>query len=359
MTVGFGILGAGMISGLHADALRNSRKAALTAVCDLDESRARKLAKEYAPDARVYAKLDHMLSDGRVEVVDVVTPNHLHTVAVLNAAAAGKHVLCEKPPAMSLAETDRMIRVCRRAGRKFGIFVQSRLREPIQQMKKALDEGRFGRVLRADAVMKWHRSAEYYHADAWRSDRRSGAGVTIQHAFHYIDLLQYLLGPAAAVEARMKNLAHPDVELEDTLDALVWFANGATGTVAASTALWPGTDVRIELYGERGAAIMQGAAFSLWKFQDERPEDDVLRRSGDPNQATAGGSPTALASVDHQRVIDDCVDAIQRDREVAIPCESVRPTLEMALAMYQSDRLRRPISLPLSDESDVWAAKNA
>jgi predicted dehydrogenase len=354
MTVGFGIVGAGMISGLHADAIRNSEKAALVAVCDVEEGRAQKLAADFAPDAGVYTRLDDLLADPRVEVVNIVTPNHLHTDAVLASAAAGKHVLCEKPPAMSLADTDRMIEACRRAGRKLGIFVQSRLREPIQQMKHALDAGRFGRVLRADAVMKWHRSTEYYHSDAWRSDRRSGAGVTIQHGFHYLDLLQYLVGPAAEVEARMENLAHRDVRLEDTLDARIRFASGPIGTVAASTALWPGSDVQIEIYGERGAAVMRGAAFSLWRFQDERPDDEAIRRAGDANQATAGSSPTALASIEHQRIIDDCVDAIREGREVVIPCTSVRPTLEMALAMYQSDRLGRPVTLPLDNEDDVW-----
>ncbi len=209
MTVGFGILGAGMISGLHADALENSGKARLAAVCDVARERAEKLAHDFAPDAKVYTALDAMLADPAVDVVDVVTPNSLHTDAVLAAIKAGKHVLCEKPPAMSLRDTGRMIEAARQANRKLGIFVQCRLREPIQQMKRALDQGRFGRLLRADAVMKWYRSTEYYLSDAWRSQRQSGAGVTIQHAFHYVDLLQYLVGPAESVQARMTNLGHP------------------------------------------------------------------------------------------------------------------------------------------------------
>jgi len=354
MTTGFGILGAGMISALHADALKNSQKAELVAVCDVQQERAEKLAGDFAPDAKVYTKLDDMLADPNVAVVNVVTPNHLHTDAVLAATAAGRHVLCEKPPAMSLADTDRMIDACRQANVKFGIFVQCRVREPIRQMKKAIDQGRFGRILRADAIMKWYRSTEYYHTDAWRSDRRSGAGVTVQHAFHYIDLLQYLMGPAKTVQARMGNLAHPDVKLEDTLDALIHFDNGATGSVTASTALWPGTDVRVEIYGECGAAVMQGAAFSLWQFQDELPEDETIRQAGDADQTTAGSDPTALASIEHQLVIDDCIDAIAENREVVIPCESVRPTLEMVLAMYKSDKEGRPIELPLTNEDDIW-----
>ncbi len=355
MATGFGILGAGLISALHAKALADSEKAELVAVCDLVEERAEKLANDYAPHARVYNKLDRMLADSQVEVVDVVTPNHLHTEPVLAAAAAGKHVLCEKPPAMSLAETDRMIAACRRARRKLGIFVQCRMREAIRHIRKALDEGRFGRLLHADAIMKWYRTTEYYQTDPWRSDRRSGAGVTIQHAFHYIDLLCCLMGPARAVQARMSNLGHPEIPVEDTVDALIRFENGVLGSVTASTALWPGTDVRIEVYGEAGAAIMKGAALSLWQFQDERPEDEAIRRSGDADQATAQSDPTALPSQEHQMVIDDCVDAIREDREVVIPCESVRPTLEVALAMYKSARLReQPVNLPLADERRIW-----
>ena len=354
MTVGFGILGAGMISGLHGDALKNSEKAELVAVCDVVQERAAKLAGDFASDAKVYTKLDDMLADPRVEVVSIVTPNHLHTEAVLAVAAAGKHVLCEKPPAMSLADTDRMIEACDAADRKFGIFVQCRVREPIQQISEAIDQGRFGRLLRADAVMKWYRSTEYYLADPWRSQRRSGAGVTIQHAFHYIDLLAYLAGGAESVQARMCNLAHPEVELEDTLEALIRFKNGAVGSINASTALWPGTDVRIEVYGEKGTAIMEGAAFSLWKFQDELPQDESIRQAGDATQATAGSSPTALASIDHQVVIDDCVDAIAENREVVIPCREVRPSLELALALYKSDRLGQTVNLPMADEEGIW-----
>ena len=149
MTIGFGILGAGMISSLHADALKNSTKARLVAVCDVQRQRAEKLTHDFAPEAKVYTALDALLADPKVDVVAVVTPNSLHTDAVVAAAKAGKHVLCEKPPAMSLRDTDRMIAACRQAGRKLGIFVQCRLREPVQQMRLALQQGRFGRLLRA------------------------------------------------------------------------------------------------------------------------------------------------------------------------------------------------------------------
>lgn len=350
---GFGILGAGMISGIHADALKNSQKAELLAICDVNQENAKKLAAQFAPEAKIYSSFDEMLKDKRIEVVNIVTPNHLHTDFVLKAAATGKHVLCEKPPAMSLEETDRMIRACKEANVKFGIFVQCRMREPIRHMKAALESGRFGKILRVDAIMKWFRAADYYKMDAWRSNRKCGAGVTIQHAFHYIDLLQYLMGPAAKVSAEMCNIAHPEIQLEDSLDAKIVFANGVKGFVQASTALWPGNDVRIEVYGSEGSAIMEGTAFKLWKFKEEEPEDEKIRAAGDAAQATASSNPSALPSGDHQYVIDDCVDAIESGREVCIPCSAVRPTLEIALGMYKSDKIRGEVNIPV-DEAGLW-----
>ncbi len=351
--MGFGIVGAGMISGLHADALRKSAKAELVAVCDVNVDNARKLVEKFAPKAPVYASFDELLANPQVEVVDIVTPNHLHTDFVLKAAAAGRHVLCEKPPAMSLEETDRMIEACRHAGVKFGVFVQCRIRAPMRHIKAALDAGRFGKVLRVDAIMKWFRPQDYYRMDAWRSNRRCGAGVTIQHAFHYIDLLQYLMGPASSVTAEMRNLAHPEIVLEDTLDARITFANGVRGFVQASTALWPGADVRIEVYGTEGCAVMEGTAFKTWKFKQEIPGDEAIRLCGNAAQATASGDHAALPSEDHQYVMDDCVDAINAGREVCIPCTDVRASLELALAMYLSDRKRAEVSLPIQ-EKGIW-----
>ncbi len=354
MTMGFGLIGAGMIAPLHADALSNSSKANLVAIADLSRERAEALARAHAPDATVYDSVEALLADPAVEAVSISTPNDKHTDFVLAAAAAGKHVLCEKPPAMTLEETDRMIAACEAAGVRFGIFVQCRVRTGIRQIKSALDAGRFGRILRADAAMKWYRAIDYYRRDAWRSNRRAGAGVTIQHAFHYLDLLVHLAGPVQSVSARMRNLTHPDVELEDTLDAHLAFTGGAIGAVEASTGLWPGTDVRVEIFGERGAAIMEGATITLWQFAEEAPEDEMIRTGGASTDAVASSDPTALASGEHQFVYDDLVEAAREGREVVIPASAVRPTLEAALAMYKSDRTGAPVELPLDPAEDVF-----
>jgi len=351
-TYGFGILGAGLVSPFHANAVIHSQGGKLTGICGRSKERADKLAAQF--NVKAFYSLDDMLKDPGIDVVNICLPNHLHHDAVLKCAAAGKHVLTEKPPAMTLRETDAMIEACRKAGVKFGCTVQCRVRKAIQAIKGAVDSGRFGKLLHADAYMKWFRGTEYYQSDAWRSSRKSGAGVTVQHAFHYIDLLQYLMGPGQQVEARMTNLAHPSVDIEDTLLAFVRFANGAQGVVQASTALWPGTDVRIEINGTDGTAIVTGEKMAVWQFRDEKPEDEEIRKLGSTAQKTAAGGAADFGFLDHQVVIQDMIDAIDENREVVIPVSSVRPTLEIVLAMYLSAGKNAPVTLPLENTRSTW-----
>jgi len=350
--LGFGLLGTGLIAPFHAKAIRGSNRARLVAAADLDAARLTKFTREF--NCREYASLEQMLLDPEIQVVNILTPNHLHTEAVLQAASAGKHVLVEKPPAMSLREMDAMRDACATAGVKIGVVLQCRVRRAVQAIRNAISDGRFGRIYHADAYMKWFRSSEYYRTDAWRMSRRSGAGVTIQQAFHYIDLLQYLVGPVKRVEAQMTNLAHPDIPLEDTVLAFVTYESGAQGVVEASTALWPGTDVRIEVNGENGTAITVGEHMDTWKFKDERPEDDEIRRYGSAAVATGATGAADLGFHDHQTVIEDMVFAIEHGREPMITLASVRPTLEWALAMYQSAKQHETVDLPILNEQAVW-----
>ncbi len=350
--IGFGLLGTGLVAPFHAQAILNSDKCSLIAIADIDQERAKKFSETY--NCKAYEKLDDLLEDDAIDVINVLTPNHLHKEAVIQSALAKKHVLVEKPPALSLKDVDEMIKICDSAGLRFGVVLQCRIRPAVQAVKKAIDSGRFGRVLQADAYMKWFRSAEYYHSDPWRSQRRSGAGVTIQHAFHYFDLLHYLNGRVAEVHAHMSNLNHGDVELEDTVMALLKYENGAQGVLQASTALYPGMDIRIEIYGTEGTAIIVGERIDVWKFKTEFPEDEKIRTIGSAAVVTAATGPTAFAFKDHQVVIEDMVDAILNDRDPVIPAPATRHTLELALAMYQSDKLGRAIALPIEDEENVW-----
>jgi UDP-N-acetyl-2-amino-2-deoxyglucuronate dehydrogenase len=351
-TIRFGLLGAGLVAPFHAKGIQASEGCELVAVADVVAERVQPLASRFG--CKAYGSLDQLLGDESIDVINVLTPNHLHRDTVIAAAQSGKHVLVEKPPAMSLKDTDDMIAACRYAGVKLGIALTCRVRKGVQVLRQAVAEGRFGRILQADAYMKWYRSSQYYMSDDWRSQRRSGAGVTIQQAFHYIDLLVYLAGHVRSVEARMRNMMHPEVDLEDTLVCLMDYDSGAQGIVSASTAFWPGTDMRIEINGENGAGVISGERMQTWKFRDERPEDEPIRQLGRTSVSTGATGPADFDFADHQTVIAGMARAIREDTDPLITVDSARHSLEVALAMYQSAASGRPVALPLTDESKIW-----
>lgn len=351
--IGFGVVGAGLIAPFHLNAIKDSVGGYCVGIFDVDMQKSKQMADKFG--AEVYSSLEQMLDDERVQVVCVATPNHLHTDTVVAAAAKGKHVITEKPPAMSLAETDKMLEACEKAGVKFGCFVQCRIRKAIQAIKTAVEQGRFGKLLHADAYMKWFRGQDYYTSDGWRGQKQSGSGVTVAQGFHYIDLLQFIAGPAAKVEAKMTNINHPGINLEDDVIAHIDYACGAKGVVQLSTAIWPGTDIRIEINGTEGTAVMVGEVMQTWKFKEEKPEDEQIRKFGDASQATGAGGAADFGHSDHTVVVQNMIEAINNDTDVVIPVRDVRPSLEIVLAMYQSAKYNKPVEMPIKDDNAVWA----
>lgn len=349
--LGFGIVGCGLVSQFHGAAIMNSAKAELIAATDLDDQRLSEFVAKYGGEKA--PSFEAILEDERIDVVNILTPNAMHAQFTVPALEAGKHVIVEKPPEMTLAKTDEMIAAAQRAGRKLAICLQVRLRESIRAIKSAIEAGRFGRLVEGDAYMKWFRPTDYYLMDDWRSKREQGAGVTIQHAFHYIDLLHHLMGPVKRVQARMTNLAHPEVQLEDTLKAFLEFENGAEGLVEASTALWPGRPPRIEINGEDGTAITEGEVMLAWDFRDKRPEDEQVMQIGRDTVAAGGTGAADLSYEEHMWLIEDMVDAIVEDRDPYVTAQSARHTLEIALAMYRSADTGEVVELPLPADTTI------
>ena len=350
--IGFGVVGAGLIAPFHLNAIKDSVGGKAVGIFDVCTEKAQEMADKF--DMKVYSSLAEMLDDSVIHVVCVATPNHLHKDIVIEAAKKGKHVLTEKPPAMTLGDTDEMLDACEKAGVKFGCFVQCRVRKAIQAIKAAVDQGRFGKLLHADAYMKWFRGQDYYTSDGWRGQKQSGSGVTVAQGFHYIDLLQYIAGPAVSVEAKMENIAHPGILLEDDVVAHIEYANGARGVVQLSTAIWPGTDIRIEINGTEGTAVMSGEKMQTWKFKDEREEDGAIANLGNAAQATGAGGAADFGHSDHTVVVQDMIESIKSGKEVVIPVKDVRPTIEIILAMYQSAAKKQAVKWPVQDDPAAW-----
>lgn len=346
----FGILGAGMIAPFHAKAIK-AAGAGLVGFASRTEDKAAKLAADFG--CKSWPSYEAMLADPEVNAVDITIPNHLHYQAAIAAAKAGKHVLVEKPPAMSLAHVDEMIATANHAGVKLGVVLNFRTKPAIQAIHAALEQGRFGRIFEVDATMKWWRDDAYFADAPWRTHKEWGGGATIQQGFHFIDLMQYFGGRVVSVNAQMGNLAHPNVPVDDNVRALVEFESGVVGSFLGSTALWPGHDIHIEIYGENGSAAMVGERMAQWKFRDERPEDAAIRELGKDAGPSGSTGAADMKFIGHQLIVEDFVRAIEQKSEPLGTGESARHTLEIAFAMYKSANSGKPVKLPLLDESGI------
>jgi UDP-N-acetyl-2-amino-2-deoxyglucuronate dehydrogenase len=320
------------------------------AVCDLDESRAESLASEFGAES--YAELDRMLQRPDVDVVSVCLPSGLHAAAGVRAAEAGKHVLVEKPIDVTLEAADRLIAAARANGVVGAVVSQHRFDAGVRRLREALEAGRLGRLLLGDAVVKWYRTQQYYRSADWRGTLRlDGGGALINQAIHYVDLLLWTMGPVERVFARTVRAAH-DIEVEDIALAVLTFRNGALGTIQASTSVYPGLPERLEISGSGGTVIVEAGQVAVWELEDEKGDTGPYGASSpvarEPAQAAAA-DPAALSYESHRLQIADMLEAVESGRDPLVTLDEGRRTLETVLAVYESARQGREVTLPGPD----------
>src|SRR5262245_41589707 len=275
MTIGFGIIGCGMISRFHAKAVADIRGAKVVACQDAFPQAADKLADELGCTA--YHDLDALLADPDVEVVTICTPSGLHMEPAVAAAKAGKHIIVEKPLDITLKRCDAMIEAAKKAGVVLSTIFPSRFHESSQLMKQAIDKGRFGRLTMGDTYVKWFRTQQYYDSGAWRGTwKLDGGGALMNQAIHSVDLLTWLMGPVTEITAVTATLAHQKIEVEDVATATVRFANGALGVIEATTAAFPGALKRVEIHGSEGSAVLEEEDIKFWQFAKSTKQDEAL-----------------------------------------------------------------------------------
>lgn len=343
--LGVVIVGAGTIGKVHAEALAHLPAGRLVAVVDPIEPAGRALAAQY--QAAWLPDLAAALDRDDVQVVNVTTPSGLHAEQTVLAAAAGKHVITEKPMATTLAGADRMIAACRAAGVALAVIFQNRFLHDTLLLKRAVEAGRFGRIVLGSALIPWYRSAGYYQASGgWRGTwALDGGGALMNQGIHTIDLLQWLLGPAASVMGRIATLTH-EIETEDTASATVQFASGALGTIQGTTSAdqdWP---VRLDIIGTGGRAVLEGQHFTLW--QPAEPTGDELLTAEDRTLLAGPATAVSPGSVVHARQLAAIFTALQRGETPPVPGQEARKAVELILAIYASSRDDRPVPLPLA-----------
>jgi UDP-N-acetyl-2-amino-2-deoxyglucuronate dehydrogenase len=333
--LGFCIVGAGFISGVHAQALSEIPEAKISVVCDNTEKAALALAEK----AGAAAETDYRRAVERddVDIVCVCTPSGTHADIAVAAAQAGKHLVVEKPLDITLERVDRIIQAARTAGVKLACIFPYRFMRGAALAKRALDQGRLGRLVLADAFIKWYRPQEYYDSSNWKGTwALDGGGALMNQGIHNIDLLTYLAGPVHGVVARTATLAH-QMETEDTAVALLTYDNGALGAIEGSTASWPGSSGRVELHGDRGSIALEDGRIVTWKVADASPEEkaEVL---GETNLGSGASSISGFSHEMHRRQLADMVDAILHDRAPVIAGSEGRRSVAVITAIYESSR---------------------
>ena len=305
MTIHIGLIGGGNISDTHARAARAISGVNSAAIYGTNSDKVSRLSLEHG--AKAYGDFDDFLRHRPMDIVTVGSPSGLHATHGIAAAERGPHVLTEKPIEISSGRAAELIEVARRSGVKLGVMFQDRGKPKIRKLKQWVDLGVLGKPLLIDAKVKWYRSPEYYAQSKWRSTLASdGGGALINQAIHTIDLLLWLFGDVTNVQAYTSTAVHP-IEGEDTVLALLQFANGALGSLLASTYAFPGYPRRLEITGTEGTIILEQDRIVVVDLKNAADGVTPGKRSYDTENIS---SPVVSDFIGHKVIVEDFIRAI-------------------------------------------------
>jgi len=340
-----GVIGCGVIAPSHIKGYLNSGMAEVVALCDRRSERAEELAREFnLQNIKIYTNYEDLIKDPNIDAVSICTPHYLHAEMTIKAAEHKKHVLCEKPMAISLKQADEMIHACKRNNVKLEVVFQYRFSPDVQKVKKDFESGIFGTPVLGEAVVKWYRDdATYYKKDevarSWRGKwTTEGGGALINQSIHTIDLLQWIMGPVDYLYAIYDTRTH-DIEVEDIAVATLKFKNGALGVIIGSVSIRP-QDNWLSIYGEK-ASVTIGSDIKIsryWKLEEKVEEKRAEKVEKEE---------TLTPAIGHDAVIRDFLSSIVEDREPFVTGEEGRKSLEIVLAIYKAHRIGGKVKFPL------------
>ncbi|WKW12541.1 Gfo/Idh/MocA family oxidoreductase [Pseudogemmatithrix spongiicola] len=334
------LVGCGRISANHFEAIDRVEGLELSAVCDSVEARAREAGERW--QVPWFTSYEKMLVEADCDAVAIATPSGLHPAHGILAARAGKHVISEKPMAITLASADALVKACDDAGVHLFVVKQNRLNATVQMVKRALDKGRFGRLFLANTTVHWSRPQSYYDQAPWRGTWEFDGGAFMNQASHYVDLMQWLVGPVESVIAKTATMARK-IEAEDTGAAVLKFRNGALGVIEVTMLTYPkNLEGSFTLIGEKGTVKVGGTAVNRiehWAFADADPDDaDVERVNTDPPSVYGFG---------HEPYYRNVLRVIRGEAVPDTDGRGGRKSLELILGIYESAKTGREVPLPL------------
>lgn len=353
----FAIIGCGRISYKHIEALvNNSQESELACTCDLSCEKAETRKKEYIDkmgtktDVKVYTDYKKMLDSEDIDVVTVATESGYHPEIAMYCMDKHKHVIVEKPMALSIDDADDMIKCSKKNNVKLCISHQNRFNKPIQKLRKAICENRFGRLINGTARILWNRNMGYYEQAPWRGTWKLDGGTLMNQCIHDIDLLQWMMGGEIdSVYAQCDTFLR-DIEAEDFGAVIIRFKNGAIGIVEGTACVYPkNLEETLSIFGEKGVVCIGGVAVNAietWRFDDGKDnEEDILKQQE--------GNPDTVYGFGHIPLFKNMIDAINNDTEPLINGEEGKKGMSIILAAYKSRLTGMPVKFPFKDFSTM------
>jgi len=331
MTVSFAILGTGMVADYHRQAIEANEGARLVAVGHHDPARFDEISQRFGVPC---FSEEELFANPEVDAVCICTPSGQHAAQAIAAARAGKHVLVEKPMALTLADADAMIRACEEAGMRLGVVLQRRAEPLFRRVKEAIDAGDLGELTLAAVSLPYLRPQSYYEQADWRGTwALDGGGVLMNQGIHLMDLLVWYLGDPVEVQAHAGTL-HRNIEVEDTLAATLRFANGALATITATTTAAPGFPHRLEVYGTRGGIQLEGEGVSGWALTGTASVEPF--EAGGAASAGSGGDPRGIKPSGHIGIVRDFIESVREGRAPEVDGPQGKRSLAAVLAVYRA-----------------------
>ena len=342
----FALVGCGRIAKRHSELLGfneiNGTK--LVSVCDNVIDKANKIAEQFKVSA--YQDMDEMMKSESIDVVVVLTPSGLHAEHVINLSKYGKHIMVEKPMALTVKDTENMIYACDLNNIKLFIIKQNRFNVPVVKLREALDAGRFGKLTMGTVRVRWARHQAYYDQDSWRGTWAMDGGVLTNQASHHVDMLEWMMGDVESVFAKMTT-ALANVETEDTAIVTLKFKNGALGIIEATTATRPtNLEGSISILGKHGTVVVGGVAVNemqTWVFEDEQEGDSNVLEEFSVN-------PPNVYGFGHQAYYEHVVDCIVNGSANLVDGLQGRKSIELISAIYESAETGKEVFLKFQPE---------
>ena len=332
MTIHLGLIGSGNITETNARAARAVSGVDIAAIYGINAERVDRLCREHG--GRPYRDFEAFLTHRPLDLVIIGSPSGLHATHGIAAVLQGLHVLTEKPIDISTKRADALIGAANQSDVKLGVIFQDRLKADIQRLKQWVDEGALGDPLLVDARVKWHRPAEYYRNSKWRGTFALDGGALMNQGVHTVDLLLWLLGDVARVQARTATMLHA-IETEDTAVAVLEFASGAIGTLQATTAAYPGYPRRLEITGSLGTVVLEHDRIVAADIRDGQAR---LVDHSPRGQNQSASSATVSDIRGHQAVLEDFIQAIEQNRAPACDGREGRRSVAVIEAIYRAAR---------------------